>query len=241
MGIRDRFFTPATAKAIMSWRILLGGAVIVGAGLAGVNWFVAAAIGIGAYTASVAMAMPKPTTAQRIRIDPFTVGEPWRRIVMSGQSAARRLDDTVRSTPEGPLHDRLADIAERLQEGLHEAWEIAQSGDRLDDSIRRLQPTRLRSNLDTARRRAEGDDNPANAQAVKSLTAQLATVERLQAKSDETATNLRLTQTRLDELVARANEVKIGSAPPDTYAADVESLIQELEALHLAVEEVREL
>ena len=36
MGFRDRFFTPTTAKAILSWRILLGAVVGVAAGLLGV-------------------------------------------------------------------------------------------------------------------------------------------------------------------------------------------------------------
>ncbi len=54
MGFRDRFFTPRTASAIVSWRILLGVAAGVGVWLLGVPLLGAAAIGIAVYAASIA-------------------------------------------------------------------------------------------------------------------------------------------------------------------------------------------
>ena len=46
MSFRDRFFTPATAKAILSWRILLGVGVAVGLAFTPIG--IPAAIGVGA-------------------------------------------------------------------------------------------------------------------------------------------------------------------------------------------------
>ena len=59
MSLRDRFFTPRTAKAILSWRILLGLGVAVALAFTPIG--VPAAIGIGVlvYVGSVAAAMPR--------------------------------------------------------------------------------------------------------------------------------------------------------------------------------------
>ena len=46
-------------------------------------------------------------------------------------------------------------------------------------------------------------------------------------------------ETRLDELVARASEVRIGTVDTANYQRDVDDLVIQLEALHQAVEETR--
>jgi hypothetical protein len=58
--------------------------------------------------------------------------------------------------------------------------------------------------------------------------------------SSQTALELRLGQTRFEELVARAEEVSIGMSDSDRYASDVDALVDELEALRLALEETRD-
>ena len=77
------------------------------------------------------------------------------------------------------------------------------------------------------------------AAAIASVEQQIATAERLQQQSAETADSLRHTQTRLDELVARASEVRVGLVDTDSYAREVDELVVRLEALHQAVEETR--
>lgn len=236
MGLRDRFFTPQTAKAILSWRLLLGAVVGVGVGwLAGPVLGVLA--GVVVYAGSVLLAMPKP--AQPMRIDPFTLGEPWRQFVQQGQRAGRRLRDTVAGTSDGPLKQRLQAVAEDLDRGLAEAYRIAQRGDQIDTVVNRLDPVALRSRLAMLESRAGDGAPPEHAAAIESVRKQLASADRLKTQSQETADQLRLTQVRLDELVARAAEVAIGAAEPDTYARDVDSLVEQLEALHLAVEETQ--
>ncbi len=70
-----------------------------------------------------------------------------------------------------------------------------------------------------------------------SIRSQIESTERLKAESAKTADRLRLTQTRLDELVTRAAEVAIGAGDTDAYEHDVDDLVIELEALRQAVEE----
>ena len=69
-------------------------------------------------------------------------------------------------------------------------------------------------------------------------SSQLASADRLKALSAQTADRLRLTQARLDELVTRAAEVSVGASDTDHFAHDVDGLVIELEALHLAVREL---
>lgn len=237
MGFRDRFYTPTTAKAILSWRILVG--VAVGAGLTLAGLPILAAIGIGAavYAGSVAAAMPRAHKPPPI--DPFVLSEPWRQLMQNAQGSGRRLRQTVGDTPSGPLRDTLDDIVGQLERGLGEAWEIAKRGDEIDDAVRRLDPTALRSKLATLQQRAGEAPSPEAESAVQSVERQLASADRLKQQSSETAASLRLTQTQLDELVARASEVRLGTMDTDTYARDVDELVIKLEALHQAVEETR--
>jgi hypothetical protein len=237
MAFRDRFYTPATAKAILSWRILAAVGVAVGTALIGLQIGWAIALGAAAYVALVGLAVPRsPAPAV---IDPFTLSEPWRQLVQGAQGSERRFRDTTAAMPAGPLRDQLDDIDVQLQHGLAEAWRIARAGDDIDDAVRRLDPVMLRSKLTTAEQRAADTPSPEHEAAVASLRSQLETADRLKRRSQETAASLRLTQTQLDELVARAAEVGVGAADTETYAKDVDELVLKLEALRLAIEETR--
>jgi len=238
MGFRDRFYTPRTAKAILSWRLLLGAAIAVVAGLAGAPWVIAAIGGAAVYGGTVLAAMP--STGRQPRIDPFTLSEPWRQLVQQSQRAGRKLRDTVADASDGPLRQRLSEVAADLERGLGEAWAIAKRGDQIDAAVNRLDPVALRSKLATLKQRAGDAPSPEAAAAIESVRQQLASADRLKAQSADTAERLRLSQTRLDELVARAAEVALGSAAPDTYAHDVDDLVIQLEALHQAVQETNQ-
>jgi hypothetical protein len=237
MGFRDRFYTPRTAKAILSWRIVVGLGVAAAMAVAGLPILAAVSVGAAVYVASVVTAMPKGP--QRANIDPFTLSEPWRQIMQRAQASDRKLRETVERTSEGPLKQTLQGIADQLEHGLREAWEVARRGDEIDDAVRRLDPTSLHSKLATAEQRAIADPSPESEAAVASIRRQVETADRLKQQSAETAASLRLTQTRLDELVARASEVQVGTIDSDAYRRDVDDLVIQLEALHQAVEETR--
>ncbi len=229
MGFSDRFYTPTTAKAILSWRILLGVGVAAGAVLVGLSPLLALAFGAVAYATSVGLAMPRH---ERLRIDPFTVQEPWRQFVQGAQRSAAKLQQTIEAVADGPVKERMQSVADKLDHGLQETWRIARRGHEIDEAVSRLDPTALRSRLETLR--SQGADD-----AAASVESQLESVERLKDQSTRTVNKLRLTQTRLDELVARAAEVSIGAGDTDEYEHDVEDLVVELEGLRLAVEETR--
>ena len=158
MGFRDRFYTPQTAKAILSWRILLGAAVGVGMALVGIPVVASVGVAGAVYAGSVISAMPKGT--HRSRIDPFTLSEPWRQFVQGAQRADRNLRETVGGASDGPLKERLGSIVDKLTHGIDEAWMIAKRGDEIDHAVRRIDPTGLRSKLATLQQ--QGAEQPSD-------------------------------------------------------------------------------
>ncbi len=227
---------PSLARAVVSWRLAVAIAVVASARVGGLGWAAAILVGAGVGAVLVAVSV-RPRRRRTATIDPFTLGEPWRHFVRTAARSADELHRTVRSTPEGPLRDRLATIAARLDHALEETWEIARRGDEVDAAIRRLDPTRLRSTLDTLRDQQERAPRAELDESISSVEHQLETTERLRERSERIATQLRLTGTRLGELTVRAAEVSIGAGDTDVYGTDVEDLVVELESLRLALEE----
>lgn len=221
----------------MSWRLLAGLGAGVVLAVAGVPVAAAVGVGVAVYLATVGAAMPKGP--ERANIDPFALSEPWRQIMQQAEGAGRKLRSTVEGASAGPLQQTLRGIADQLEHGLTEAWAVAKRGDEIDDAVRRLDPTALRSKLATLQQRAAETPSDEADAAVASVERQLASADRLKQQSEQTATSLRLTQTQLDELVARASEVQLGAVDTDSYRRDVDELVIKLEALHQAVEETR--
>lgn len=199
-------------------------------------WWVLALLGVTIVVVSVAVVVslrPSP----RSGLDPFTVGEPWRQFVQSATRSGTKLHQTIDAADAGPLKARMDEIAGRLDDGLRETWQVARRGDDIDNTIRRLEPTALRSKLAALEARSVANATPDVDAAIASVKNQLESVHRLELESKKTADRLRLTQTRLDELVSRAAEVAIGAGDTDAYEHDVDDLVIELEALRQAVDE----
>lgn len=162
------------------------------------------------------------------RIDPFGIGDPWRRHVAAAQSAQRRYAKIVASMQPGPLRSRMAEIGRQVDRGVGECWEIAKHGDRLDDTIRGLDGAALRGRLERA-------TDPTT---TTSLQNQLASLERIRAARTETDRRLDALQTRLGELVSQAAEVSVGSDITSELGSAVDDVVVQLEALLQAVDEV---
>jgi len=236
VGLRDRFYTPKTARAILSWRILP--ALAIGIALALTSGpVIGLAVGLTLYAGLVGLAMPK--APDRPRIDPFTVQEPWRQFVQGAQRAEAKLHDTIDGASDGPVKDRMRSVGNKLDHGLDETWRIARRGHEIDQAVHRLDPTALRSKLESLQLRQASTPTDDLSATIESVESQLASIDRLKEQSTRTANTLRLTQTRLDELATRAAEVGIGTADTDAYEHDVEDLVIELEGLRQAVEETR--
>lgn len=230
---------PRAANQIQAGGVGLVVAVIVGV-LAG--WLLTpiagVLLGIAAFAAAWALVRP-PSAASTPRAigDPFTLSEPWRQFVQSADRSRRAMRATVAGVKDGPTKERLGGIVGRVDEAVIETWSIARGGDEIDAAVKRIDPVRLRSRLATLTSQSASGSGDVQA-AARSVESQLQSADRLKALSASTADRLRLTQARLDELVARAAEVSIGASDPAAYAHDVDELADELEALRLAVAEI---
>ena len=229
-SIGDHLRTPPVARAITSpwtWALAAGGAVV---GFLAGGPLGAVALGALAGAARVGVAgLRRPA---RPRIDPFTLGEPWKRLVQDAVQAQNRFADIVRAARSGPTRERLDDIGGRIAEGVEDAWAIGQAGGLLTDARRRIDVTQLQ------RRIAEAE---AGGETAAALQAQLDSAARLDATIADTRDRLRLTTARLDEAVVRAAEVAARAGDPaglEALGSDVELLVQDLEALRQGLDEV---
>ncbi len=172
--------------------------------------------------------MPRVAAA----MDPFTVGEPWRRHVAAAESARRRYAETVALVAAGPTRDRLTAIGVQLGRGVAECGQIARRGDQLDEALRRLDAASI------ARRLERATDDEVR----RSLQAQLDSATRIRATRDSTDAKLRTLDARLGEMVAKAAELGASSdatsASGDELGGAVDDVVTELEALRLAIADV---
>jgi len=241
-SLRDRFFTPPVARAITSPSgiVLAGAGVSVGilAGLPVVGW---AVLGALSFAGRVAAAVPRGATAGRI--DPFTLGEPWRHFVSSALQARRKFDDAVRGAKAGPLRDRLEEIAARLDDAVQECWRVARQGQVLTDGRSQLSTQEAQSELAELERTLAGrtpDPGSADGGTLLALRAQLASAERMDHTITDARDRLRLLDARMDESVARAVELSVRSGGLDDLGGlgdDVDAIVDDMEALRQGLEE----
>jgi hypothetical protein len=169
----------------------------------------------------------RPITSSSTRIDPYTLGEPWRHHVAGALSAERRFAEIVAAAPPGPLRERMATIGLQVHQGVVECYAIARRGHELDGTIRMLDGGSLKRQLERA-------DDTARA----SLDSQLSSLDRLRAYRNDTDQRLRTLRTQLGELVSQAAEVTVGIDHTTELGTAVDDVVQQLEALRLAVAEL---
>lgn len=241
LPFRDRFLTPPVARAMTSPSgILLAGAGASVAIAAGLPLLLAPVVGAVAWAARVLAAVPRRET--RDRIDPFTLPEPWRGAVVEALKAQVRFDQAVAATEGGPIRERLVAIGRRIDDGIGEVGRIARRGSQLVTARAAIDAEEAATALarieaDAAEPWAAGSRIQRTAEA---LRAQVETARRLDALVAEARGQLQVLDARLDESVARAIELSVRVDDVDALGAvgaDVDGLVDEMEALRQALEE----
>jgi hypothetical protein len=240
LELRDRFYTPRVARAIMSPLGVLaaGGGVAVGLAV-GLPVAAAAAVGAGAWGMRVAAAMRPRDRGERI--DPFTLQEPWRGFVQDALANRAKFRQAADRTRSGPLQDTLQGISGRIDTGVDEAWQVARRGHELVESRRQIDTATIDRELSEAQAEQAGTtDDPNVDQMVTSLQAQRATADRMDHLVDTTRSQLRLLDARMGEAVVRALELSTAAVDDrslSSLSSDVDSLVTDLEALRQALDE----
>ncbi len=175
-------------------------------------------------------------------IDPFAVGEPWRNFVRDALQARDRFREVVNSAAPGPLRDRLAEIGDRLDDGVQQVWATARRGHELRQARRQIDTEAIEQRLAETQRL--GDANLADettARTVESLNRQLETAHRLDSVTFEAESRLRLLQAQLDEAAARSAELAVRAGDVSDLAelgTVVDHAVSEMETLREALDEV---
>ncbi len=237
-SFRDRFLTPKVARAITSpSAIVLAGAGASAGILIGLGPIGAVLLGAGAFAGRVLAAVPR--APKRPGINPKELQEPWRGLVQEILDASRRFDRALQGVRPGPLRERLGELGDRLTTGVDEAWRIASAGDQLAAGRRQIDTARVHAELQQARAMPQTERS---AQTIAAIEAQLASAERLDATIHDTYDRLRLLDARIDETVTRTVELSVTQSDPDAIGGlgdEVESIVDDMEALRQAVEESR--
>lgn len=237
LSFRDRFLTRPVSEALLApSSILLAGAGASLAIVAGLPLLAAPVIGAAAWALRVLAAVPRNRASERV--DPFQLPEPWRHFVVEALKAQVRYQQVIGGAEAGPIRERLEAIGERIDDGVHEAWRIARRGAQLVEARRGIDAEE--ASQDLARLEGQGAAGSASERTAEALRSQVEAADRLDSTIAAVRDQLRLLDARLDESVARAAElsVRIGDvAELAPVGADVEGLVQEMEALRLALEE----
>lgn len=197
-------------------------------------------IGVGAWAVRVGAAMGGGRTRGE-RIDPFTLQEPWRRAMQDAIAARARFHEAVGRTRSGPLQDTLRDVAGQMDTLVQESWLIANRGESLVQTRRRIDTRDIANDLAEANQALQSSPGDHSlTRTVESLQAQAATAERMDRVIDQARSQLRLLDARMGEAVVRALELSAqadADASASTLSTDVDSMVSDMEALRQAMEE----
>jgi len=238
MALRDRIATRHFGEALVSPSAILstgaGAALAILVGLGPVGAVVGGAAFFGG---RMALALRGPAGTAKVRIDPFQLDDPWRRLTQDALAARAQFFDAVRSTPAGPLHDRLGELGQQISANVEECWKVARAGHQLSAARARIDATGAQRELD-ALGPLDGAAENVTATA-EALTSQLATTHRMDTTIGETRDRLRLLNARLDDAVSRSIELSVSSTTGTELTEvghDVAAITGEMEALRQALE-----
>ena len=238
LSFRDRFFTPKVARAVTSPSAIVatGAGVAIGI-LLTANPIGAIVGGVVLLAGRVGLAIPRAPRGDRI--DPFTLGMPWRTMIQDALAAQAQFLGAVHRAEAGPLRERLESIGSHIDEGVAECWRVARAGNALADARSRIDVNTAQRELAEVRQSSPPGDT--TAATIAAIQAQLDAAARMDSSIAETRDRLRLLNARLDEAVTRSIELSVSSGDSSRLESiddDVATITQEMEALRQGLEAV---
>ena len=249
--------TPPTATLLRQAAISPLTVVLTAAGvgfslIGGTGLGTAVGVGLLAWALGVTLSTWLGRRRQRRRqrpepIDPYGVPDPWRRFVREALGAQTRFAQAADQCRPGPLRDRLTEVGGRIDDAVRECWRVARLGATLDAALANLDLERTRAELravqDERRDLLAGGSavsTEASDQTEAALAARLQSGRRIEAAARRATDRLQVVTAQLTEAVASAAEVSLGTTTPesaDSLAANIDSVVAEIEALRRALEE----
>ena len=220
---------------------LMTGGAVAAAVLMGAAFPLAAVAGGLAWGARIGFEMVRDRDE---RVDPFSLGDPWKRFVIDAQNAQTRYRRAIKRSRPGPLKERLAELGERIDQAVMECWRVASQGNNLGSALRHLETDRVEAELAQARRELADERGGSRASlkaTVEALEAQMRSAQRLADVWRSSRDRLRVLNAQLDEAVARAVELSVGAggsvAAFGGLSDQVAEVVSDMESLRQALEE----
>jgi hypothetical protein len=159
-------------------------------------------------------------------VDPALLPPRWVEPVAEALEARAGWAEVVTGLQPGPVRDRLAELAERLDDGVLAVW---------DTVVRAVEAERVASGLDVEEvteeyKRAKRDPHTDPA-LVEALRARFTAVQRILNAVDDAEAHLRLLDARLGAAVARGAEVALTARGDDDLGRELDAVVTELGAL----------
>lgn len=166
-------------------------------------------------------------------VDPALAPPRFARAVDEALAARRRFRELVEGLREGPVRDRLAAMAPRVDAGVLAVWDSALRAGEMQRVLATLDPDRVTDEYKHARR------SGVEAGVMAAHEARFNAVQRMLNTLEDIDDRLRILDVRLDAAVARAAEVALGSGVgADELDAELTGVVDELGALRSALDEV---
>jgi hypothetical protein len=173
--------------------------------------------------------------------NPSMLDDPWRWFVSQAFALQRDIATAAINTRPGPMQDRLQAVADHVDAGRLEVWQVAQGGQRLTEARAHMDTAAISRQLSRLPTADQIGANPSLADVAQALQAQLDTATRLEEQISSTYNGLLLLNARLGEVAARVNELAAQPHAVQDAAAvdgDVESVVEELIAVRQALTEL---
>ncbi|MEZ5165767.1 MAG: hypothetical protein R2695_04485 [Acidimicrobiales bacterium] len=163
---------------------------------------------------------------------PLALREPWRFYVRDALSARTRFAEAIADAEDGPLRERLREIEQRLSRAVDITWDVARRGQQLTDA---------RRGVDLAAVDAILASTPVTDPRHGSALAQRQSHDRMEAREADARRRLDVLAAQVDSGITRAAELATrsgGTTEVDELAGQVGSMVDELDSLRIALDEV---
>lgn len=171
------------------------------------------------------------------RVDPWSVGEPWRAYMVRALDARKSFRQLSNECPPGPVADYLSASLPKLDAAVHDQWSLARSGAALSGAPGR--PQKVADELEEAQRalrHVSGADRRQLEVKESALASQLRSLRQMEAVGTEISARLSALVSQLESVVASAGELV---ATASASGAGLYALSAELDALVRALDEAK--
>ena len=217
--------------------------LIVAGGVAAITVAVGLAVPVVVGAGIVAWGVSTLVVRRRHRPEPIRpehLSKDWNAFVRDAQRAQSRYDSAWRAANDGETRNHLRDIGRSVEAGVRECWTVAKRSDALERTVLELDLDRARERLVVAEADLHASPSPTRACTVASLTARVASGQRMNDRLEDARDQLQMLDARLDEIATAALEIVHQAGTIGTVVAVGSAVDEVVEELHILADALAE-